>query len=150
MEEPLVKNASSHPAAASGFTRDELLAARYQRLSGRAAQRRVQATVTRLTFPLPTLRRWRRRVRCADNFSNGEATIMHSKPFVRAAFVSVLLGICAAGTVSADTSQGRQPEFRGGRDAGVQLGPRPFFLVKGMDDGPLKSRLLRCENGPFH
>ncbi len=73
---------------------------------------------------------------------------MHSKRFVRAAFVSVLLAVSAAGIVSADTSQGWQPEFRGGRD-GVQLGPRPFFLVKGMDDGPLKSRLLRCENGPF-
>jgi glycerophosphoryl diester phosphodiesterase len=31
----------------------------------------------------------------------------------------------------------------------IQLGPRPFFLVKGMDEGPLKQKLLRCEHGPF-
>jgi glycerophosphoryl diester phosphodiesterase len=35
------------------------------------------------------------------------------------------------------------------RDA-VQLGPRPFYLVDGMDEGWLKDRLQRCENGPFH
>jgi glycerophosphoryl diester phosphodiesterase len=34
-------------------------------------------------------------------------------------------------------------------DQSIQLGPRPFFLVQGMDPGPLKSRLLRCQNGPF-
>jgi glycerophosphoryl diester phosphodiesterase len=33
---------------------------------------------------------------------------------------------------------------------GAQLGPRPFYLVEGMDDGPLKSRLLECRDGPFH
>jgi glycerophosphoryl diester phosphodiesterase len=31
----------------------------------------------------------------------------------------------------------------------IQLGPRPFFLVQGMDPGPLKSRLLKCQDGPF-
>ena len=35
------------------------------------------------------------------------------------------------------------------RDGSIQLGERPFFLVHGMDPGPLKSRLLKCENGPF-
>lgn len=35
-------------------------------------------------------------------------------------------------------------------DGGVQLGPRPFYLVEGMDDSPLKERLLRCEKGPFY
>ena len=25
----------------------------------------------------------------------------------------------------------------------------PFYLVQGMDAGPLKSRLLKCQNGPF-
>jgi glycerophosphoryl diester phosphodiesterase len=34
-------------------------------------------------------------------------------------------------------------------DQSVQLGARPFYLVQGMDAGPLKSRLLRCQNGPF-
>jgi len=35
-------------------------------------------------------------------------------------------------------------------DESVQLGPRPFYLVEGMDEGPLKDRLLKCENGPFY
>jgi glycerophosphoryl diester phosphodiesterase len=34
-------------------------------------------------------------------------------------------------------------------DQSIQLGPRPFYLVQGMDAGPLKSRLLKCQNGPF-
>ena len=32
----------------------------------------------------------------------------------------------------------------------VQLGTRPLYLVQGMDEGPLKERLLRCKDGPFH
>ncbi|MEJ0085561.1 MAG: glycerophosphodiester phosphodiesterase family protein [Pseudomonadota bacterium] len=35
------------------------------------------------------------------------------------------------------------------RDDNIQLGERPFFLVQGMDPGPLKSRLLKCKDGPF-
>src|SRR5262245_44263396 len=31
----------------------------------------------------------------------------------------------------------------------VQLGPRPFYLVEGMDPGPLKNKLRQCEAGPF-
>ena len=34
-------------------------------------------------------------------------------------------------------------------DASIQLGPRPFYLVQGMDPGPLKSRLMKCMAGPF-
>ncbi|MGB3212852.1 MAG: glycerophosphodiester phosphodiesterase family protein [Desulforhopalus sp.] len=34
-----------------------------------------------------------------------------------------------------------------GKDA--QLGPRPFFLVANMDDGPLKEELKQCADGPF-
>lgn len=32
----------------------------------------------------------------------------------------------------------------------IQLGPRPFYLVQGMDEGKLKGRLIQCENGPFY
>ena len=32
----------------------------------------------------------------------------------------------------------------------VQLGPRPFYLVQGMEDSRLKSRLMQCKNGPFY
>ena len=35
-------------------------------------------------------------------------------------------------------------------DHGVQLGPRPFYLVHGMDKSKLKDRLLQCQNGPFY
>lgn len=35
-------------------------------------------------------------------------------------------------------------------NAGVQLGPRPFYLVEGMDESKLKDRLMQCENGPFY
>lgn len=31
----------------------------------------------------------------------------------------------------------------------VQLGPRPFYLIDKMADGPLKTKLLSCANGPF-
>lgn len=31
----------------------------------------------------------------------------------------------------------------------IQLGPRPFFLVDAMDEGPLKERLMQCRAGPF-
>lgn len=32
----------------------------------------------------------------------------------------------------------------------VQLGPRPYFLVNDMDNGPLKDKLASCSEGPFH
>ena len=34
-------------------------------------------------------------------------------------------------------------------DDSIQLGPRPFYLVDGMDEGPLKHRLMQCKKGPF-
>ncbi len=36
-----------------------------------------------------------------------------------------------------------------GRAMNIQLGPRPFFLVQDMDQGPLKDKLGSCEKGPF-
>ncbi|MDZ7654245.1 MAG: glycerophosphodiester phosphodiesterase family protein [Burkholderiaceae bacterium] len=38
---------------------------------------------------------------------------------------------------------------RKGQDEPIQLGPRPFYLVDGMEDGPLKHRLMQCKDGPF-
>jgi glycerophosphoryl diester phosphodiesterase len=32
----------------------------------------------------------------------------------------------------------------------IQVGPRPFYLVDGMDDSALKSRLLSCKDEPVH
>jgi glycerophosphoryl diester phosphodiesterase len=40
-------------------------------------------------------------------------------------------------------------DWRNGRDESIQVGQRPLYLVDGMDDGPLKRRLLQCKDGPF-
>ena len=37
----------------------------------------------------------------------------------------------------------------GKHDDSIQLGPRPFYLVDGMDEGPLKDKLMQCKDGPF-
>jgi glycerophosphoryl diester phosphodiesterase len=36
-----------------------------------------------------------------------------------------------------------------GHEVDVQLGPRPYFLLNEMKDGPLKSELKACAEGPF-
>ena len=36
------------------------------------------------------------------------------------------------------------------QDDSIQLGPRPFYLVQGMDEGKLKDRLMQCQDGPFY
>jgi len=36
------------------------------------------------------------------------------------------------------------------RDAVVQLGARPLYLIDDMDDGPLKERMQSCKQGPFY
>src|SRR3989475_184431 len=35
------------------------------------------------------------------------------------------------------------------KDRGVQVGPRPFYLVDKMSPGPLKRKLEQCSEGPF-
>lgn len=44
-------------------------------------------------------------------------------------------------------AQGRKNADQHG--GGVQLGPRPYFLVNDMDDGALKRQLESCTRGPF-
>lgn len=50
------------------------------------------------------------------------------------------------------------PPSRAGQDNGycnkperrtAQIGPRPYFLIDDLEDGPLKRELQRCRNGPF-
>jgi glycerophosphoryl diester phosphodiesterase len=63
-----------------------------------------------------------------------------------AAFAASIAFPFLSGAASAgDYDHGRHER----RDDAIQLGERPFFLVEGMDPGPLKSRLLKCKNGPF-
>jgi len=66
----------------------------------------------------------------------------------RIAAIAAWIGLASA---SYATLAGDDHEHgRDRADQSIQLGPRPFFLVQGMDPSPLKSRLLRCQNGPFH
>jgi glycerophosphoryl diester phosphodiesterase len=65
------------------------------------------------------------------------------------------VAVLAAGILFAFPAEpGRAGDYdehdRHGRaNQSIQLGPRPFFLVQGMDPGPLKSRLLNCQDGAF-
>ena len=56
--------------------------------------------------------------------------------------------VLLATTAVMSAGDGRESESHKG-DSRVQLGPRPFYLVEGMDEGPLKSRLRGCKDGPF-
>ena len=64
---------------------------------------------------------------------------------VSAVFV-VLYGITPLAVADRDDDRGIGHD--NDRDV-IQLGPRPFYLVDGMDAGPLKNKLLQCKDGPF-
>ncbi|MDR4514926.1 glycerophosphodiester phosphodiesterase family protein [Nitrosomonas sp.] len=49
----------------------------------------------------------------------------------------------------ADKDNESEKNYHNGQSQGVQLGPRPFFLVEDMDPGQLKRKLERCSSGPF-
>jgi glycerophosphoryl diester phosphodiesterase len=54
-----------------------------------------------------------------------------------------------APVASADRDGDRGRGHGNNDDDSIQLGPRPFYLVDGMDEGPLKHRLMQCKDGPF-
>jgi glycerophosphoryl diester phosphodiesterase len=58
-----------------------------------------------------------------------------------AGIVSLVPGLAAA-----SDEDSHWQRHGGGRDASVQLGPRPFFLVNDMTDSPLKQQLQSCTN----
>jgi glycerophosphoryl diester phosphodiesterase len=61
--------------------------------------------------------------------------------------VAVFSGFPPVASADRDDNRGRG---HGENDDGsIQLGPRPFYLVDGMDEGPLKDKLMQCKNGPF-
>jgi len=63
-----------------------------------------------------------------------------------------LVAALAAGllcTFTGLTYAGDYDGHHGRNDESIQLGPRPFYLVQGMDPSPLKLKLLSCEGGPF-
>jgi glycerophosphoryl diester phosphodiesterase len=59
---------------------------------------------------------------------------------------AMLSGVVTA-VNAADDNRGHQNGHKDGDS--IQLGPRPFYLIQGMDEGPLKHRLMQCTDGPF-
>ena len=64
------------------------------------------------------------------------------------ALLSLALALSATAVVRADSGDDRDDDHQRG-ESSVQLGPRPFFLLNEMEDGPLKRQLQRCSAGPF-
>ena len=60
---------------------------------------------------------------------------------------AALLAMATPASVADDYHDG---DGRHDGNQGIQLGPRPFYLVDGLDDGPLKDKLRQCKAGPFH
>jgi glycerophosphoryl diester phosphodiesterase len=67
---------------------------------------------------------------------------MRIRPTLAVAVATTALAVLSS---AARSDQGRRPW-----DDSTQLGPRPFYLVEGMDAGPLKDRLMDCQDGPFY
>jgi len=59
--------------------------------------------------------------------------------------------LAASLPISAHASRGAESgaAYNQGQGDSVQLGPRPFYLVDEMQDGPLKTQLESCSEGPF-
>lgn len=57
-----------------------------------------------------------------------------------------LVAVVLGGLFLARPTEGQGPD----NDPGVQLGPRPFYLVDDMDDSELKTALQQCVEGPFY
>lgn len=64
------------------------------------------------------------------------------RKILRTALALVALLALAPGLVTQARAQDNPPQ--------AQLGPRPFYLVDDLDDGPLKDKLKQCEAGPFY
>ena len=64
---------------------------------------------------------------------------------------NVLLGtaLSTAFAVLSGFAPAASADRDGKHDDAIQLGPRPFYLVDGMDEGPLKHKLMQCKDGPF-
>jgi len=71
--------------------------------------------------------------------------------------IAMILGAvmsASVGLAMADAAQNPEKNSNGndcneGQRRGVQLGPRPLFLVNDMQDSKLKRELLSCSDGPF-
>jgi len=66
------------------------------------------------------------------------------------ASATIALGLLAAIAATHACADERNHDWDGrdGREDNIQVGPRPFYLIEGMDDGPLKRKLEACEDQP--
>lgn len=62
------------------------------------------------------------------------------------AYATTIAGVLL--TLLAGCVDSRPPDFAPSTGA-VQLGPRPFYLLDLLEDGPLRERLETCRDGPF-
>ena len=67
---------------------------------------------------------------------------------VLALILAVAAGLPA--TSFAERAERADSRANAPRAGAIELGPRPFYLVEGMDEGALKNRLMQCANGPFY
>lgn len=66
-------------------------------------------------------------------------------------FIAISIAIAFLGNVAlANPTSSRYHHHHHHTRLNVQLGPRPYFLVNDMDNGPLKDELLSCSEGPFY
>lgn len=65
-------------------------------------------------------------------------------------FALIALIGCLSPALSGASDEYRDRDRDEGRNSGVQVGPRPYYLIDKMSDGPLKRKLERCSSGPFY
>ncbi len=66
--------------------------------------------------------------------------------------LATVLFACAGVARAGPDDDGLAAQFDHGHakhSESVQVGPRPYYLVQGMDPGKLKDKLLSCQDGPF-
>ena len=64
--------------------------------------------------------------------------------------VVVALAVALAGLTGAPPARSHDGRDHDSTEQRIQLGPRPFYLVDGMDNGWLKTKLSQCKAGPFY
>ena len=65
-------------------------------------------------------------------------------------FALIALIGCLSPALSGASDDNRDRDRDEGRNSGVQVGPRPYYLVDKMSPGPLKRKLEHCSAGPFY
>lgn len=73
---------------------------------------------------------------------------MHQWPKAHITSIAFLVMSTVALSVPSEAGGDNRWESAGGN--GVQIGPRPFFLVEDTDESALKDKLESCEAGPFY